>query len=153
RELKIEAAKNIAPPIKSFILNMLYSYLKAEKHLPKEYLPESDLSALLKWSKKKLISLIDYLGLYDLAIEIRHIVNPNYLKNIYSCLTPKQQYFLKVCLHQKERLTTPKLGIDPTKQDCDRLKKLVHRRGLARLGKALAGQHMDAVWYLAHTLD
>jgi hypothetical protein len=147
------------PPIeisdfaKTFVLNQLYQQLKINEHFPVEYLPQTEISPLVQWTKKQLIHLIDFFGLYDLASEVRHIVNRNYLKNIYSCLTPKQLNFLKGCLHQKEQMTSPKLGIDPTKQDCPGLKQVIHRRGLFRLGKALCGQHADFVWHLAHVLD
>ncbi len=151
--LKISAPISISHLAKTFILNQLYQHLQISEHFPIEYLPETELSPLSKWTKAKLMNLIDFLGLYDLASEVRHIVNRNYLKNIYTCLTPKQFYYLKVCLHQKEQLVSPKLGIDPTKQDCPKLKQIIHRRGLLRLGKALCGQHPDLVWHIAHTLD
>ena len=143
----------VSPPVKNFLRNQLYRHLKANQHLPLEYIPETDFSPLLQWKKRELVRLIDFLGMHDLAFEIRGIVNKNYLKNLYSCLSPKELYYLKVCLHQKERLVSPKLGIDPTKQDCPRLRQVLHRRGLIRLGKALAGQHADLVWYIAHALD
>lgn len=151
--LKTPSASSLSGFVKTFLINRLYTLLEADKHLPFDYLPETDLSPLGKWSKTKLVLLIDFLGLHDLASEVRHIVNKNHLQNIYSCLSPKQLYYLKVCLHQKEMLTVPKLGIDPSKQDCDRLKQVIHRRGLLRLSKALCGQHPDFAWYLAHTLD
>lgn len=138
---------------KSFIVEKLCGQLKINEHIPLEYLAENEFSPLLKWTKQQLVDLIDFLGLYDLASEVRHIVNRDYLKNIYTCLTPKQFYYLKVCLHQKEQITSPKLGIDPSKQDCPKLKQAIHRRGLSRLGKALCGQHADFIWYIAHILD
>ena len=45
------------------------------------------------------------------------------------------------------------MGIDPTKQDCTKLKIAIHRRGLFRLAKALCGQHPDLIWHIAHVLD
>ncbi|WP_068470717.1 hypothetical protein [Candidatus Protochlamydia phocaeensis] len=144
---------SVADPVRTFIINQLYTLLKADEHLPLEYLPEAEFSPLAKWDKNKLILLIDLLGLHDLASEVRHIVNKNHLKNIYSCLSSKQLYYLNVCLHQKETIIAPKLGIDPSKKDCKTLKRIVHRRGLLRLGKALCGQHPDLVWYIAHVLD
>lgn len=138
---------------KPFLVNKLCQQLKINEHIPLEYLPENEFSPLSKWSKQQLTDLIDFLGLYDLASEVRHIVNRDHLKNIYTCLTPKQFHYLKVCLQQKEQITSPKLGIDPSKQDCPKLKQAIHRRGLSRLGKALCGQHTDFVWYIAHVLD
>lgn len=151
--LKISSPIAISQVFKPFILTQLYHMLKMSEHFPSEYLPETELSPLAKWTKQQLINLIDFLGLYDLASEVRHIVNRNHLKNIYTCLTPKQFHYLKICLHQKEQIISPKLGIDPTKQDCARLKQVIHRRGLVRLGRALCGQHPDLAWHIAHTLD
>lgn len=151
--LKVTSPIILSDVAKVFILNQIYHQLNIGDHLPIEYLPETELTLLTKWKKSQLTELADFLGLYDLATEVRYIVNRNYLKNIYDCLTPKQTYYLKMCLHQKEQLVSPKLGIDPTKQDCSQLKQLIHRRGLIRLGRALCGQHTDLVWHIAHTLD
>jgi len=151
--LKGNLAISITNLAKSFIINKLCYQLKIDEHIPLEYLAENEFTPLLKWNKQQIVDLIDFLGLYDLASEVRHIVNRDHLKNIYTCLTPKQFYYLKVCMHQKEQITSPKLGIDPSKQDCPKLKQALHRRGLSRLGKALCGQHADFVWYLSHILD
>lgn len=151
--LKIAAPIAISDTTKKFVLNQIYQHLDIHDRFPIEYLPETELSPLIRWNKSNLMDLIDFLGLHDLASEVRRIVNRNYLKNIYTCLSPKQLSYLKVCLHQKEQLVSPKLGIDPTTQDCSKLKQIVHRRGLQRLGKALCGQHPDFIWYIAHTLD
>lgn len=144
---------HLAHPVKMYLQSQLFKFLDIENIKPLEFLPETELSPLAAYSKKDLMQLSDYLGLYDLASEVRQIVNKTYLKNIYTCLSPKQFHYLKTCLHQKEKLVTPALGIDPSTPDCAKLKQLVHRRGLVRLGKALCGQHKDFVWYIAHTLD
>ncbi len=143
----------ISRPVKTFFLNQLYSLSQAEKRLPPEYLPETELSSLASWSRKNLVTLIDFLGLYDLAAEVRRIVDRNQLKNLYNCLPPKQLAYLKICLYQKDKLVSPKLEINPAKQDCKRLRQLLHQRGLIRLGKALYGQHVDLVWHMIHVLD
>lgn len=144
---------HLSQPVKFFIQNQLYNLLDIDKHLPLELLPTTEMTPLAYLSKKDLMNLNDFLGLYDLSSEVRQIVNKTHLKNIYTCLSPKQFYYLKSCLHQKEKLVTPPLGIDPSKPDCPKLKQLIHRRGLVRLGKSLCGQHKDLVWYIAHILD
>lgn len=148
-----QPSERLADPIKAFILHRFYHSFDASEHLPIEYLPPSEFSSLLNWNKKELVNLFDFLGLYDLAVEIRHIVNRNYLRNFYDCLTSRQLTYLKICMHQKQQITAPKLGIDPSSQNCTLLKQILHRRGLVRLAKALTGQHKDFVWYIAHTLD
>lgn len=151
--LKVSSPLHLSAFSKSFFIEQLYEKLEIGNHLPPEYLPGTELSPLLHWSKGELIEIIDFLGLHDLASEVRQIVNRNHLKNIYSCLNSKQLYYLKACLQQKELIVSPKLGIDPTAQDCVKLKLIVHRRGLSRLGKALCGQHPDMVWHLSHSFD
>jgi hypothetical protein len=139
--------------VKLFLQNRLYNLLDVNNRQPLEFLTVTEMTPLAYLNKTELMAICDFLGLYDLASEVRQIVNKTYLKNIYACLTPKQFYYLKACLHQKEKLTTPPLGIDPSKQDCPKLKRLVHQRGLVRLGKALCGQDKDLIWYIAHILD
>lgn len=143
----------ISEPVKNFFINEIYKMLEAEEHLPFEYLPETELSPLASWSKKKLVDLIDFLGLHDLASEIRHIVNKTHLQNLYSCLSPSQRAYLKICLYHKEKLKSRRLEINLAKQNCDKLKRILHQRGLSRFSYALAGQHPDFIWYIAHTLD
>lgn len=145
----------IAPsqPAKEFFIQKLYSLMNDAERTPLEYLPETDLSPLGTWNKKQLIILIDLLGLYDLASEIRHIVDKRYLENIYGALSPLQLSYLKICLYQKENITSPKLGLNLAEEKSEKLRNILHQRGIARLGKALSGQHPDFIWYLVHTLD
>lgn len=152
KSLAIQPMK-LSPPIKAFMVQKIYSMMNETEHLPVEYLPESELSPLLNWKKNELVRLIDYLGLYDLSSEIRHIVNKKYLDNLYSCLSQHELYYLKLCLYQKEKLVSPKLGINPTEKNPEKLKSILHQRGISRLGKALSGQHPDLIWYVVHTLD
>lgn len=151
--LNYGALPSVSVVAKMFLQNQFYRFLGIQEHFPVEYLPETELTPLASWKKSRLIGLIDFLGLHDLASDMRQIVDRNHLKNIYACLTPKQFQYLKMCLNQKEQLVSPKLGIDASKQDCPLLTQIVHRRGLLRLGKALCGQHPDLVWHLAHVLD
>lgn len=143
----------LSSPVQTFLFHQFSHLLKLDQHLPLEYLPQNELFVLIEGSKEKRLQLVNFLGLHDLASEVRHIVNRQYLNNIYSCLTPQEMTYLKNCLHQKEKIAAPKLGIDPTKQDCPQLKKVLHRRGLIRLGKALSDEHPDFVWHLAHRFD
>lgn len=148
-----ETPVEISEPVRVFFINQIYEMLNLKEHMPLEYLPETELSPLTTLSKKNLVALIDFLGLHDLAYEVRSIVNKKYLENIYSCLSQKQLAYLKVCLQQKEKLKPRKLGINPAERNAAKLKGILHHRGILRFSYALAGQHKDLVWYIAHTLD
>ena len=143
----------LGAPVKGFFLDLFYRQFKNPEVLPLEFLPKSPLDVLMNISKEELVELIDLLGVYDLAEEIRHIIDKNVLKTLYLCLSPKKQQFLRICLHHKDKLTSPKLELEHWQGDRQKLELLLHRRGLHRLGKALAGQHADFVWHLTHKLD
>jgi len=144
---------HLSSQIKLFMRSQVFRYLDIDDLLPVEFLPPSEFSYLLNMEKTEMMTLFDFLGLHDLAAEVRRMVNPVHLKNIYTSLTPKQFHYLKICINQKEKLVSPPLGIDVSMNDSTLLKQLIHKRGLIRLGKALCGQHKDFIWYVAHTLD
>lgn len=151
--LKLKASFPIAEPIQRFSQNELVRLFKIDEFLPIEYLPESEFKALLDWKKDQLLNLIDFLGLHDLAARVKQIVNREHLKNIYKCLTPKQFYYLKMCLQNKDKVTKPNFPIDPAKVDPKELKYMLHKKGLARFKFALEDQSPDFIWHLAHHLD
>lgn len=142
------------PLARNFLLLALCRKFSKRAVMPMQFLPETALSALITLTKSELLELIDYLGLYDLAEEIRHIVDKVLLNSIYACLSAKKQHYLRICLHQKEKLkAAAKIGLVNWKGDAAQLARLLHRRGLLRLSYALSGQPRDFVWHLAHRLD
>jgi hypothetical protein len=151
--LKKGAKKAPCPFVKSYYINTFSKLLELDHHRPLEFLPQTELSTLMQWSKGQLVELIDFLGLYDLASTVRQIVDRNTLNNIYRSLSKKQLGFLKICLHQKERISSPKLNFDPSSTDQERIRSVIHRRGLTRFTKSLCGQHPDFVWMIAHLFD
>lgn len=142
-----------SPPVKKFLLGLLYRKFDHRSILPLTFLPKSNLDPLTTLNKNQMIELIDFLGLYDLAEEIKHIVEKVKLKSIYACLSPKQQVFLKICLHQKEKLKAERMDLSNWKGDSAQLERVLHRRGILRLSYALAGQPRDFVWHIIHRLD
>ncbi len=138
---------------KEFLLSLIYRKFSVDIPLPIVFLPQTFATQLALLSKLQLIELIDFLGIYDLAEELRHIVDKVLLKAIYQCLSLKKQHFLRICLHQKEKLKAGKIGLVNWKGDCVQLGRLLHRRGLLRLSYALGGQTQDLIWHIVHRLD
>lgn len=137
---------------KNFIHSLLLEYL-AQDHglLPIEFLPSSPLNFLLSLSKETMVTLIDYLGLYDLANEVRHIVDLRLLKKISAYLTKEQRDFIKTI--PKQSFSFPRLNLHKWDGSKVTLLSLLHSRGLQRLGAALIGQNHNFIWYLTHKLD
>ncbi len=124
-----------------------------DRLIPIEYLPLSPLNSLLTLSKKELTRLIDFLSLYDLAAELRQIVETKMLKKIYSILTEDERLFLKKAMSHKETFSLPRIGLERWDGSEESFRSLLHRRGLARFGTALSGQDPDFIWYVCHHLD
>ena len=147
--------EEISSPAQIYLRKQLFHSLVGphERLLPIDYLPASPLNRLLSLTKKELTRLIDRLSLYDLAVEMRQIVETKILKKIYSFLTEEQKSALKKMAAPKATTGFPRLGLDRWDGKEESLKILLHRRGLARLGLALSGQDPDLIWLLCHQLD
>lgn len=140
--------------VQRYLIQLLLKQLpELSQVLPIEYLPATPMSTLLKLSKADLVELANFLGIHDLASELKTIVDTRTIKTIHECLTPQELQYLKHCMGLKEKFTAPSLGLERWTGDCDKLKATLHARGLIRLGSALSGEHPDLLWHLAHLLD
>lgn len=148
-----EPPSALAPAIQSLLINLLYTEVKHTEILPSEYLPQTSLTSLANLTKPQLVELIDFLGIYDLAEEVRYIIDRSLLKNLHTCLSTKQRQFLHTCLHQREKIAASPMEFKKWDGDCKKLENMLHRRGLVRFGKALSGQHPDLIWHITRILD
>lgn len=144
---------HLSDAVKAFFIGQLYKKWQPHEAIPVQYLTPARLMPLLELSKAELVDVIDLLAMYDLVDAMRRIVDKNFLKAIYQCLTPQKQEFLRICLHKKEKVSAPKLDIEKWNRDPKALKILLHRRGVLRFGKALNGQTSFFIWHLVHILD
>jgi hypothetical protein len=152
--LKISSANLKMPPrAAAFFLRKLYEEVRQPEVLAPDLLPKGNLSILLDLPRQELIDLIDYLGLYDLAEEVRHIVDKKSLQTIYGCLGQKKLQFMRLCLHQKSKFAAQKMNLQKWNGDCEELLQTLHQRGLYRFGKALCGTHPHFLWHLSRRLD
>lgn len=140
---------------KKYLHQVLYKKLtNGEKDLlPIECLPESPLNPLLEIRIADLNALIDFLGLHDLAVEVRHIIETAKLKKINEALSVNEQNYLKILLQSKEPVFFSRMGLANWQGDAETLKLLIRQRGLNRLAKALQGQHPSFIWYLTHRME
>lgn len=150
-----EKKLKLSPLVEGFIKKTLYHLLALEKKdfLPIHLLPESPLKSLLALSKQELTTLIDYLGLRDLSIEYPQIIQATHIKWIKEMLSPDEATHFHHLLKHKEPVIFSSLHLDQWDGNPDSLKKILHHRGLNRLGKALFGCHPSLFWHLSHLLD
>jgi hypothetical protein len=148
-----DSSENISSIGTSFLRQVLTNALHPEPLLPIHLLPPSPLNLLIEIEKKKLIQLIDLLSLYDLASELRQIVETKILQKIYSFLSEDEKLFLKIARGHKEPYPPAHIRLDQWDGSKQTLRLTLHRIGLARLGSALSGQDADLIWYVCHRLD
>lgn len=153
---------NLSPPFPEltksaggYFRSILEKHLLADQEdfLPSPCLPDNTLSELLDLSKKQLMHLVNLLSLQDLAAEIRQIVDTKILKKVYSFLTDEEKKRLKEISSHSEPFGFIRLSLDRWDGMEESLRLLLHKRGLARLGLALAGQDPHFVWHICHQFD
>lgn len=140
-------------PFKSYIQKTFAERLIEENHLPLLFLPKSRLAALGRLNKDQLVTVIDYLGLIDLSEAMKKIVDTKVLKRLTDTLSLKQKAFLKQCLLKKDKVQGAPFTLTEWNGEKRELFQKIHKRGLARLAKALSEEDPRFVWHLLHTLD
>ena len=148
------SVETITEPARQYLKEqLLFSVAGPSQSLPAGCFIDSPLNQLLQLHKKQLIRLIDFLSLYDLAAELRQIVETKILKKIYSLLTEEQKSILQHIGSHKEPYTLPRLGLDRWDGTEETLRNSMHKRGLVRLGLALTHASADLIWTICHQLD
>lgn len=121
--------------------------------LPIKALPDSPLLVLTTLNPQELHLLIEFLGLHDLSVEIKQIIDNTKLKKIHTVLSKEKQFFLKGLTHKKEHVIFRRMELSRWNGEMEQLLSLLFQRGMNRFAKALYPEHTDLVWHLAHRLD
>ena len=137
----------------SFVASQLLQYLDDSSFLPRSWGTQTELTPLLNYSHRKLSMFIDFLGLHDLSKELPQVLDKERLKNIYSFLTKAKRNYLKLCLKTKDKAPFPKIQLNRWDGDIEKLRKVLHIRGIMRLGLAISEEPQHFRWHLYHILD
>jgi hypothetical protein len=144
----------LTPLAKHFFQNHLFDSLKENGlPLPASCLPASAMNRLLDLDEQDLDVLISHLGLHDLAMELRYIIETSKLKQIYGALTEAETHYLKTLMHQKEIVSFKRMSLDKWDGNVENLKSMLQQRGINRLAKSLYGQDPNLIWHVRHRLD
>jgi len=151
--LELTDLPEVSLPIQHLLLDRLYEFMPIKGHLPLAFIPKQPFSDLLDLGKDQILDVVDCLGVYDVAGELKQIVDRQQLAKLMEALRKVQQGFLKSVIHQRDRWNPSKLGLDQWGGDVKRLRRALHVRGLVRLAKALKGHHPDFMAHLYRRLD
>lgn len=144
----------LTPLAKKYLQSLLVQQLQSGHPdlLLIELLPHSALNTLLDVSHEAMQLLVEYLGLHDLAVEIRQIIDTMKLKKIHSVLSPDQEAYLKGLLQKKEAVLFKRMELTKWDGKSESLEKVLYHRGLNRLAKALYPENTSLLWYISHML-
>lgn len=150
-----ESASSLSSITKSFLQKKLIETILQDNPelTPIEALPPSSLNTLLTFSSKDLHVLIGFLGLHDLAIEIRQIIDKVKLKKIQSILSKEKVFFLESLSLKKEPVIFKKMELSTWDGNAENLLHLIQKRGMNRLAKALYPEDSDLVWHIKHRMS
>lgn len=121
--------------------------------IPLQALPFSRLSTLLTLRPETLRLVSEFLGLHDLAVEIKQIIDTVQLKKIHSLLSKEKEYFLKMLSHKKEPVVFKRMELSRWDGSANTLLNLLFQRGLNRLAKGLFLEDVSFVWYVKHRMN
>lgn len=137
-----------------FLLNDLEKQLRPQTLLDEAFLPPSSLNVLLYLPSSQIKTLIDMLGLYDLSIEIKTIVDKNLILKIENMLSQKQLLFLNHCIKNPLKYV---LSTHQDLKEWNGTKKvfqyIMHRKGLSLLARSIANENTSFIWYLLRRMD
>lgn len=156
RRLHFEAAKTpLTETGTRFAHQTLYHWLVKSKegYTPKSLVPTHPLRTLLALSKKELFLTFDYLGLHDLAVDLKKIVEIKKIKALKHALTKEQSSYVEMLVKHGEPIAFKRLELEFWDGDTDTLHTMVHTRGINRISKALYGCPPSLLWHIRHSLD
>lgn len=136
-----------------FLLNDLEKKLRPQTLLDESFLPPSPLNVLLYFPASHIKALIDLFGLYDLATEIKTIVDKNVLLKIKSMLSDKQLMFLNHCLKNPLKYIGPTHDLKEWNGSKKIFQYIMHKKGLSLLTRAISSENASFIWYLLRRME
>ena len=105
--------------------------------LPFSFLSDDPLNSLIALRKEiKLDTLIYFLGLFDLAFDIKKILSSSILKALDLALSEEEKIYLKKIQKNKTLVHFSEIGLLHWDLKVDSLRSILYKRGLNRLAKA-----------------
>lgn len=136
-----------------FLLSLLKQHLKDEEILPLSLIPTHPFNQLIDLPWKYLVHMIDLLGIYDLAAEMKVIIDNKVISHVRSALSIDQQKFLDYVSKTAIKWYSPKIGMKQLAGDPKILCSQIHQRGLIRFAHALRRLSESTKWHIIHKLD
>ena len=140
-------------PMQDFAKAKLWQAVAPQDILPFQIAKQLPMGTLLNLSTQELIQTCQRLGLYDLVLDARHVVQTHLLNALKGALSDDQQSFYKKIQHQPSSVDFGRLSLTRWNKDAKALQVMLEKRGLNRLAKATFPAHTSIKWYLQRRLN
>ncbi|MDX8430740.1 MAG: hypothetical protein SNF33_02905 [Candidatus Algichlamydia australiensis] len=153
-ELRIEEPlKEPSSLLTKFLLQTLAKALLEDAPPLAPLIPKAPLNELLNLTEQQLEQVCSFLGLHDLASDIKKIIQSDKLKRIEEILSADEKKHLKELLKTKEIVTFGSLNLQNWDGKAESLREVLRARGLNRLAKALYNACPTLIWLLTHRME
>lgn len=145
---------NISTTSKEFLLMTLYDAIRGKDFVYDMHaLPEHPLNPLVFFNSEQLHQYIKILGLYDLAVELKTIVQKQLLVEIQNAFSQEERQILKDFAKEKQHVTFKPLGLSTFTGDIEELLIVLYQRGINRLAKGLFDASPSLIWHIKHRIN
>lgn len=136
-----------------FAKKQLWTSLKSKDLLPFPIIASMPLGHLSQLNESQIKKLCHLLGLYDLAIDARKIVQTKTRLAIENSLSEEQKHFLQSHAATPSPIDFGRLDLSKWDKSKTSLQAVIFQRGLNRLAKALFDCDQSLLWYITRRLD
>ncbi|MCB1117972.1 MAG: hypothetical protein KDK50_05255 [Chlamydiia bacterium] len=140
-------------PMRAFARSTLWLSIKPRQILPFETVLAFPMGNILQHPVNTVIEGYKRLGLYDLALDARRIVQTDILQAIAASLSEDQKAFYKSIQHMPTPIDFGRLSLERWDKQPSTLQTVIEKRGFNRFAKALYPCHPSLKWYLQHLLN
>lgn len=144
------------PEFREVILEKILSLLSEGQPsiLPFSYFPDHPLLCLVKADGIEISTLCCFLGLFDLADEIRTLIDGKLLKKLEEALSPDELSLIgEISSKRMGKVPFGKIGLSHWNGEVHLLRGVIKERGINRLAKALCQSFSDLIWMVEHIMD
>lgn len=150
----IKQVPHIPHKAQDFFATKLSLYLTKNKPiLSPLFLPEHPLLPLLEFTSNKLHHYIKILGFFDLAIELKTIVQSSLVREISQLFSQDEIKLIHIFSKRKDLIKFTSIKLNHYKGNINQLFEVLFQRGLNRLAKGLYHAPQSFIWHIEHRLE
>lgn len=116
--------------------------------IPFQMASQLEFGDLLNLSKDQLLQCCSLLGLVDLALDLRRVVETKTMQAVQNALTKEQTLYISKLARTPSSIDFGSMNLSSWNGATDTLQEMILQRGTNRFAKAIFGINEQIIWYL-----